>query len=73
MVCRNNANAVAMWSSPNKELEHLAENFDYTDGGKTFKKMFRDATNERHSFLTVDLTNGRDKMYSSSFQKYYSV
>jgi hypothetical protein len=72
-VCRNNANAVAIWSSPNRELDHLAENFDYTESPKMFKKMFRDATEDKHSFLTVDLTNGRDKMYSASFQKYYDV
>jgi hypothetical protein len=72
-VCRNNANGIAMWSSPNRELDHLCENFDYTDSPKTFKKMFRDATSDKHSFLTVDLTNEKDKRYSKSFQKYYNV
>lgn len=72
-VCRNNANGVAMWSSPNREIDHLCENFDYTKNSKIFKEMFRDATNDKHSFLTVDLTNEKNKMYSKSFQKYYDV
>jgi hypothetical protein len=72
-VCRNNANGIAMWSSPNRELDHLAENFDYTTSPKHFKQMFRDATDDKHSFLTVDLTNEKEKMYSKSFQKYYEI
>lgn len=73
LVARNNSNGIAMWSSPNRELEHLAENFDYTESPKVFKNIYRDATNDKHSFLTVDLTNDRSVMYSKAFQKYYQV
>lgn len=70
-TARTQANGGCFWSCSNRELDFLANDFDYTDNKKLFRQMFREATNQNYHYLTIDKTTSRNKMYSDSFEKYF--
>ena len=50
-----------------KELELIAEDFNYLDNKKQFVKMFRAETEEKRSFLVINFTNNGSMYMDSLF------
>jgi hypothetical protein len=62
---REQATGVVWFGCSDKQLDLIVEDHNYLIDKKTFKKMFRNETNERHSFLFINYTNPHDKMYQN--------
>ncbi len=60
---RQNASAIILYDTSNKELETFCEDNDHTSDKKAFKKAYRDATKDNHSFFTVNYTK-KHRYYS---------
>lgn len=54
---RSNITGAILFNTPAKELELIAEDFNYLDNKKDFIEMFRRETKEPRSFLVVNFTN----------------
>ena len=54
---RSNLTGAILFNTSMKELEMIAEDFNYLSSRKNFIKMFRDYTKEPRSFLVVNFTN----------------
>tara|TARA_R110001632_G_C11070080_1_gene387201 strand:- start:287 stop:478 length:192 start_codon:yes stop_codon:yes gene_type:complete len=52
-----------MFSTSMKELELIAEDFNYTESKKQFIKMFRETTKIPRSFMVINFSNSPDEMY----------
>jgi len=59
---RSNLTAALIGSTSMKELDMIAEDFNYLSSRKAFIKMFRDVTKEPRSFLCINFTN-KDGLY----------
>ena len=65
---RSNASGAILFSNSAKEVESMAEDYNYLNSKKDFVKMFRKATKERNSFLVVNFSS--DDIYlNSKFKK----
>ena len=65
---RSNASGAILFSNSARELDSIADDFNYLSNKKSFFKMFRKATDKRNSFLVVNFSN--DDIYlDSKFQK----
>ena len=60
---RENATGVVVWSCSDKQLELIAADHNMLDSKKDFKKMFRNATDEPHSFMIINYSNPKDSRY----------
>ena len=69
---RGQANGAIFYRATNREIDTISNDFDYTESPnkKHFKEMFKYATDTKNSFLSVDLTKDRNKIYSKSFEEY---
>lgn len=65
-VCQENASGLVLFSCSDRQLDYLCDYHNYLGDKKTFKKMFRNVTNEPHSFLVVNYSNPFDKRYLDS-------
>jgi len=66
---RSNCTGAILFNTSQKELELIADDFNYMESKKSFMKLFRDATKEKHSFLCVNFSNPRSELYlDSSFE-----
>ena len=54
---RSNITGAILFNAPSKELELIAEDFNYLLDKKSFIQMFRRETKEPRSFLVVNFTN----------------
>ena len=63
---RENMSAGVFFKCSDKQLDLIAEEHNFLEGGKNqFKKMFRKVTNEPHSALVINYTNPTDRMYQN--------
>jgi len=61
---RSNCTGAILFNTSQKELELIAEDFNYMEKKSQFMKMFRDiAGREKHSFLCVNFSNPRNELY----------
>ena len=63
---RTNITGAILFNTSQKELELIADDFNYLESKKDFIKMFRKATEEKNSFLVVNFSNKRHEMYLDS-------
>ena len=63
---RSNCTAAILFNTSQKELELIADDFNYMESKKSFMRMFRDVTKEKHSFLVVCFSNPRNELYLDS-------
>lgn len=59
---RENSNAVFLFGMSNRQLEIVADDHALMPT-KDFKKMFRDATKKKHSFLLINYSNPSESRY----------
>ena len=55
-----------LFNTSQKELELIADDFNYLENKKDFIKMFRKATDGKNKFLVVNFSNDRNEMYLDS-------
>lgn len=60
---RENANCLITFSSTNKQMALMESDFNYLPNARDFEKVFREATNEKHGFLFVNVDAPIDKRY----------
>jgi hypothetical protein len=63
---RENCNGAIFFNCSNKQLGLIEEDFNYLSNKKDFLQMFKMATEEKHSFLVVNHTNPKGKIYMNS-------
>ncbi len=63
---RTNLTGTILFNTSQKELELIAEDFNYLPKKAQFIQMFRDATREKNSFLVVNFSNKGNEMYLDS-------
>jgi hypothetical protein len=63
---RENANGLVLFKCSNKQLDLIESDHNYLLNKKDFQKMFRDATDEKHTFFVVNYTNDKNSMYQDS-------
>ncbi len=63
---RTNITGAILFNTSQKELEMIAEDFNYLPKKQDFIKMFREATKEKNSFLVVNFSNKNEEMYLDS-------
>lgn len=63
---RTNITGAILFNTSQKELEMIAEDFNYLPKKQDFIKMFREATKEKNSFLVVNFSNKNEEMYLNS-------
>ena len=63
---RENANCCIFFSCSNKQLALIEEDHNFLENKKEFHKMFRDATDDKHSFFVVNYTNPQHEIYQNS-------
>jgi len=65
---RSNLTGAILFNTSMKELEMIAEDFNYLSSRKQFIKMFRKETKEARSFLVVNFTNPNGIYMNSEFK-----
>tara|TARA_Y100001972_G_C7603019_1_gene302186 strand:- start:70 stop:804 length:735 start_codon:yes stop_codon:yes gene_type:complete len=63
---RTNVTGAILFNTSQKELELIADDFNYLENKKDFIKMFRKATDGKNKFLVVNFSNDRNEMYLDS-------
>ena len=63
---RTNLTGAILFNTSQKELELIADDFNYLPKKAQFIQMFRDATQEKNSFLVVNFSNKGNEMYLDS-------
>jgi len=62
-VCRENASFLIMYNTSLKQLESVAEEWNYLSTKKAFIKMFRENVIEKHDFICINHSNTANNMY----------
>ena len=60
---RNQATAMIIFNTNNKELAVIEEENNYLEDKKKFMKMFRDNVKEKHDFFIINYSNTHGEMY----------
>jgi len=64
---RSNLTGAILFNTSMKELDMIAEDFNYFDNRKDFIKMFRKVTKGPRDFLVVNFTNKKGLYMDSEF------
>jgi len=68
-TCRENTTGAVLFSSTDKQLDLISDDHNYLNSKTEFKRMFKDATKAKHSFLVVNYSNDPEQRYlDSEFQ-----
>ena len=59
---RENSSGAVFFSCSDKQLDLITDDHNFHNK-KVFKKMFRENTNEKHSFMVVNYSNNIDNRY----------
>lgn len=65
-VCRENNTGCILFASTDKQLDLISDDHNYLESKKDFKKMFKEATKEKHAFLVVNYSNPVSERYLDS-------
>jgi len=63
---RSNVSGAILFNTNAKELELIADDFNYYDNKKDFIKLFRETTKEKNSFMVVNFSNDNCDLYMNS-------
>jgi len=63
---RSNVTGAILFNNSQKELELIADDYNYLESKKEFIKIFRKTTEKRNSFMVVNFTNDKPDMYMDS-------
>ncbi len=67
---RSNVTGAILFNTSQKELDLIAEDYNYFENKKDFISLFRRVTAKRNSFLVVNFSNDRQSLYmDSDFKK----
>ncbi len=64
---RSNLTGAILFNTSAKELELIAEDFNYLNNKKQFIDMFREHTKEPRSFLVINFTNPKSIYKEKNF------
>ena len=62
-VCRENASFLIMYNTSLKQLESVAEEWNYLNTKKAFITMFRQNVKQKHDFLVINHSSKMENMY----------
>lgn len=65
-TCRENTTGAILFASTDKQLDLITDDHNYLESKKDFKRMFKEATKEKHSFLVVNYSNPPEERYLDS-------
>ena len=63
---RSNVTGAILFNTSQKELELIADDYNYLENKKEFIKIFRKTTEKKNSFMVVNFTNDKPSMYMDS-------
>jgi len=63
---RSNVTGAILFNTSQKELELIADDYNYLENKKDFIKLFRKTTEKKNSFMVVNFTNDKPDMYMDS-------
>ena len=63
---RENLNGCILFSCSNKQLDLIEQDHNYLANKKHFYEMFRQATDEKHSFFVINYTNDKEERYQDA-------
>jgi hypothetical protein len=61
--CRENCSGAILFKCTDRQLETIVDDHNYLSDKKKFKSMFRNLSNEKHTFMGVNYSNDGAKMY----------
>jgi hypothetical protein len=64
-ACRENATGMILFSCSNRQLDQIADDHSFIKR-QDFKRIFRETTKKKHSFLVVNYSNDADMRYLDS-------
>lgn len=64
--CRSNSSGMILYTMSDKQLELIADENNYLDTKKDFKKMVRDKCKEKHDMIVINYSNNRGELYLNS-------
>ena len=68
-TCRENTTGAILFASTGKQLDLITDDHNYLESKKEFKRMFKEATKEKHSFLVVNYSNPpEERCLNSEFE-----
>ena len=71
---RTNVTGAILFNTSQREVEAIAEDYNYLPNKKDFIKMFRETTKKKNSFLVVNFSNPPEELYmDSNFQPIKAV
>ena len=59
------ANNITLFKPNNRDLDIYESNFNYLESCKLFKKMVRKNTEDKHQFMTIDLSKNKKEIYKN--------
>lgn len=69
-TCRENSSGLVIFSCSDRQLETIMNDVNILGNKKQFKNMYRDITNNPHSFLIVNYSNPYEELYlDTNFNK----
>ena len=71
-ACRENASGCYLFACSDRQLETITDDHSYMPK-KQFRKMFRDITRDKHSFLAINYSNDANERYLDSDLKPINV
>ena len=63
---RSNVTGAILFNTSQKELDLVADDYNYLESKKDFIKLFRKTTEKKNSFMVVNFTNQKIDMYMDS-------
>lgn len=70
IIARTNSNGLVIFELPKKQIDIIAEEHNYLEDKKDFYKMYKKATDKKHSFFVINYTNDKqDRYLDSNFEK----
>ena len=70
IIARTNSNGLVMFELPKKQIDIISEEHNYLSDKKDFYKLYKKATDKKHSFFVINYTNDKEDRYlDSNFER----
>jgi len=66
IIARTNSTGLVMFELPKKQIDIISDEQNYLDDKKDFYKMYKKATEKKHSFFVINYTNDKEDRYLDS-------
>ena len=63
IIARTNCTGLVMFELPKKQIDIISDEQNYLDDKKDFYKMYKKATEKKHSFFVINYTNDKEDRY----------